>query len=367
MPNPSISIIMPCYNQGYQLKRVLEAYDNQSTQESFEIIAVDDASPDNTYQILSSYRPNRYLIHAIHQEKNRGPAAARNLGIKIAESPLVIFVGDDILPEKTFLQDHLDAHTRHPETETAILGRIKWPQDMPVNSLMKHIDGMGAEQFSFFYFKDGQVYDFRHFYTANISIKRDLLGRLEHWFDTDFKYAAFEDVELSYRLTKKGMRILYDARPLANHYHYHTIWSFAERQYRAGLMAVVLGRKHPNLRPIVMGKNWLPHLAWLGGSSIFSPVVSQKADDLERAVLRLSSFFEWSPNELTDWLYIRVLHHFYYKGIVQGFYEGSPFKERAVNFYIIRSLSRILKWLFAESAGRNIPFPENLIASPAYH
>jgi GT2 family glycosyltransferase len=354
----SISVIMPCYNQAYNLTKILRAYEEQSTGEPFEVIAINDASQDETYSILNSFHTSRYELRVFNHEKNLGPAAARNLGIQSEKSPLLVFVGDDILPKQTFLQEHIAAHNRRPEVESAVLGHVTWAEDMPVNSLMKHIDGMGAEQFSYYYFKNQEEYDYRHFYTANISVKREMLNRVDRWFDTDFPYAAYEDVELSYRLAEKGMKIYYDAKPSGYHYHYHHIWSFSERQYRAGLTALVLGNKHPALRATVIGKNWLPHLGYLWFNSLIRPATLTQAVDLESRVLRMVSEFEWSPNQITDWLYIRLLHYFYYKGVVQAFFAKTPFSKRVINAYIVNSLVEVLKWYHLECKRNSVPFPK---------
>lgn len=354
---PAISVIVTCYNQAYHLKRVLQAYERQTVAEPFELIAVDDASPDETFAVLSAYAPQRYTLRVLRQEKNQGPAAARNRGIEAAQAPLVVFAQDDILPETSFIAEHLAAHRRNPAVETAILGRVAWPSDMPVNSLMKHIDGMGAEQFSYFYLKDGQEYDFRHFYTANISVKRAMLGRVDHWFDTDFPFAAYEDVELSYRLSKKGMKILYDARPLAYHYHYHQIWSFAERQYRAGQMAVVISAKHRGLSAQVLGKGWLKRMAGLWLKSVARPADSEKAAALERKALLLASAYEWSPDATTDWLYLHLLHYFYDKGIIEGSFTQMGSKERVLSYFTFSSLTRLLAQFRAEAFNAGAAFP----------
>ncbi len=78
---PSLSIIMPCHNRAHDLIKCLEAYDQQVGAGDFEIIAVDDASSDSTYQVLTSYRPSRYTLRVERLETNQGPAAARTGGL----------------------------------------------------------------------------------------------------------------------------------------------------------------------------------------------------------------------------------------------------------------------------------------------
>ena len=61
----------------------------------------------------------------------------------------ILIVGDDILPDKNLLWGHLIAHKRYQDSNVAILGRIAWPKDLPTNTLMAHIDGIGAQQFRY--------------------------------------------------------------------------------------------------------------------------------------------------------------------------------------------------------------------------
>ncbi|MGC9349620.1 MAG: glycosyltransferase family 2 protein, partial [Anaerolineae bacterium] len=85
--SPALSIIMPCHNRSYDLKRVLSAYDRQQCQATFELITIDDASSDATYELLRHYKPQRYSLRVERFEKNQGPAAARNRGIEVARAP----------------------------------------------------------------------------------------------------------------------------------------------------------------------------------------------------------------------------------------------------------------------------------------
>ena len=138
-------------DRAFDLIKVLKAYDNQSVEEKFEVIAVDDASEDETYDVLTSYVPNHYTLRVERMESNVGQGRARNRVIPLVDSDLVLFVGDDIFPESFFIESHLTAHRRYQDETTAVLGRIAWPEDLPQNTLMTHIDGIGAQQFSFYY------------------------------------------------------------------------------------------------------------------------------------------------------------------------------------------------------------------------
>lgn len=353
-----LSIIMPSYNRARDLQRTLKAYERQWGTGSFEIIVVDDASTDDTSSVLKSYIPQRFSLRAERMERNMGQGQARNLAIPLAKAPLVMFVGDDILPEPGFVEGHLAAHRCYPGEEAAILGRINWPQDLPRNTLMKHIDGIGAQQFSFYYLKPEQEYDFRHFYTSNISLKRALLHRLDAWFDPAFTMYGYEDAELGYRLSKLGMRIRYSDVPVANHYHYYNVYTFATRQYRSGLMAHTLVNKHPELAEVIFGKGLPSRSRFFNVLSRLRPVSDDRAAWLEAVTLRLASYYELNPHLLLDQLYLKILFYFFYKGLLVGA-EQDPDRGRQIgNVYAGRFLTYTLEWFLPQAPALNISLPE---------
>lgn len=357
MDVPDISVIMPCHNRASGLSEVLKAYDRQRGEEQFEIIAIDDASTDATHNVLSTFKAARFEIRIERLTTNQGPAAARNMGIARAKAPLILFVGDDIVPDVNLISGHVAAHRRYPQREVAILGRVEWPKDISVNTLMAHIDGIGAQQFSYHYMRDEQEYDFRHLYTANVSLKRDFLFLLDRWFDTDFRYAAFEDAELAYRLSELGLRIIYAAALTAYHYHYHNIWSFSDRQYKMGLMACVFADKHPEIIKIIVGKRWrFQKILWRFMGTI-RPNSSQFANWLETQILHLLNAYEWTDHRLTDSLYLGVLNYYYYKGLIYGTYGESKLCRSVHNIYaqrvLVSLLSRFLRQ--CEQIGEELP------------
>ncbi|MEW5806018.1 MAG: glycosyltransferase [Acidobacteriota bacterium] len=105
---PEVSVIIPAYNSERYIEEALESALAQ-TFPGIEIIVVDDGSTDGTASILKKYEGRiRYFF-----QENRGLAAARNSGIKLASGSYLAFLdADDLfLPEKIALQKNfLDAH-----------------------------------------------------------------------------------------------------------------------------------------------------------------------------------------------------------------------------------------------------------------
>jgi GT2 family glycosyltransferase len=364
---PSISVILATYNRAEDLMRVLHAYETQITPEPFEVLIVDDASADHTWELLRTYQSDitrhrdksnlPFTLQIQRMRQNSGPGQARNQAIPLVKAPLVLFTGDDIIPERNFIEAHLAAHRRFPKQTTAILGHISRPEDMVVNTLMEHIDGLGAQQFSYHFFQNEKEYDYRHFYTSNISLKRTLLLSLDHWFNSDFPFAGFEDVELGYRLHKNGMQIIYSNAPSASHYHYHTIYSFSRRQYRTGLMACILVNKHPELRRLIYGKGLSLRLIKARLRHLFQPVSPVTVEDLEETILRLLSFYENTPHALLESLYRIGLQYFFYRGIVDGNLQNDPQCRNISAAFAKPRLESILRWYIPLSRKMNIPLP----------
>jgi glycosyltransferase involved in cell wall biosynthesis len=97
--NPTVSVVIPTYNRAHLIGRSIRSVLSQTYQD-FEIIVVDDASTDNTEEVLRSLGNER--IRYIRQEQNKGANAARNTGIKAGRGKYIAFQdSDDIwLPDK---------------------------------------------------------------------------------------------------------------------------------------------------------------------------------------------------------------------------------------------------------------------------
>jgi len=89
---PEVSIIIPTHNRAELLPRAIATVLNQTFQD-FEIIVVDDASEDNTQDIMKNFADQR--IRYIRHEINKGVATARNTGILNSQGRYIAFLDDD--------------------------------------------------------------------------------------------------------------------------------------------------------------------------------------------------------------------------------------------------------------------------------
>ncbi|HVT17706.1 MAG TPA: glycosyltransferase [Thermoanaerobaculia bacterium] len=244
---PELSVVIPTHNRLEVLAEVIAALERQEGAPAFELVVVDDGSTDGTGDWLRA-RSFRLPLLVLTQE-NRGPAAARNTGVAVASGRWVAFLGDDTVPAVGWLAAHRAAHRRRGDPPNlAVLGYTGWHRRIRLNPFLRYINEHGL-QFGYALIRDPEDVPFNFFYTSNLSLSRELL--LAEPFDLRFPYAAWEDIEVAYRLKRRGLHLVYEPAASVAHDHPTDLARFAERQERAGYCAVVFYRLHPELGPFL--------------------------------------------------------------------------------------------------------------------
>jgi glycosyltransferase involved in cell wall biosynthesis len=110
-----VSVITPTYNRKELLSRAIKSLLKQ-TYTNFESIVVDDASSDNTKEVVKSFTDER--INYIRLPKNKGALGAKNEGIKKARGEIITFLDndDEFLPDA--LEKIVDAFNSLKEAKT---------------------------------------------------------------------------------------------------------------------------------------------------------------------------------------------------------------------------------------------------------
>jgi glycosyltransferase involved in cell wall biosynthesis len=246
--NPYFSVVIPTYNRLPMLERVLGSLGRQRGAPDFEVVVVNDGSTDGTEAALERKKlpPGGHSFPwRFESQKNGGPSRARNRGVEMATGRFVVFIGDDTVPEESFLHEHARIHRESIDDPLlACLGYTGWPTEGRITPFMHHINDFGL-QFGYRLIEDGAIVPFNFFYTSNLSLSREVL--IAHPFDTSFPAAAWEDIELAYRLDRIGLRIRYNRAAVTRHHHEISVDSFARRQYTAGRSGAIFSSKHPEL------------------------------------------------------------------------------------------------------------------------
>ncbi len=107
-----VSIIIPTYNRSAKLKKSIESVLQQSYT-NFELLIVDDASTDDTQEMVEAISDKR--IRYIKQTVNGGASAARNEGVRQADAPLIAFQDSDDIWKPEKLEKQMAYWQEHPE------------------------------------------------------------------------------------------------------------------------------------------------------------------------------------------------------------------------------------------------------------
>ncbi len=255
----TISVLLPTYNRKQILEKTLKAYFKQNYPlEKIEIVIVDDGSTDGTENLVNGIKTNAPFPLRYFKQENKGVTSARNLGIENSKNQIILLSDDDVIPADNFILEHIQWHNLYPGEQEAVLGHVTWSPEIEIDDFMRWCENGGPLQ-QYHLIQNRTQVDSRFFYSGNISLKSELLK--QNLFDENF-YFGFDDFELGYRLSQKGLKIYYDKKALGYHYKKLTYAEMEKRNQSLGSQAQVLHQKWPQTKKIVKVRNiWLLRMA----------------------------------------------------------------------------------------------------------
>lgn len=265
MDASGLSVIIPTSGRWEVLERTLDALAAQTASGFATLLVVNGlglAVPDAVRE-----RPRLSVV----VKADEGPGVARNAGLDLADTELILFLGDDTIPTSDLVERHLHRHAEEPAAELAVLGRVRWHPEVAANRFNRWLDWSGS-QFDYAALDAAFAVDrsvdagFGRFYTSNVSLKRAFCER----FDPSFAF-GYEDIDLGWRLAQRGMVLRYEPRAVALHLHANTLESLRRRFELVGTAERQMAAKHAWFEPYFQ-----PRLANLGRP--VSPVWAQIHD-----------------------------------------------------------------------------------------
>jgi glycosyltransferase involved in cell wall biosynthesis len=181
-----VSVVVPCRNRAGELRRCLESLDQQQfPKEQYEVLVCDDGSEEDLESVIREMDLNALKI-SYYRQAPKGPAAARNLGIRLAQGQIIAMTDSDTVPRPDWLAKLYRALADNPQA-VAVEGKVYAENEGEYAPL-----GEGPTN------KSGGVY-----LTCNCAYRREVLLKAGG-FDETFPYAAYEDVELAARVQEFG-------------------------------------------------------------------------------------------------------------------------------------------------------------------
>jgi glycosyltransferase involved in cell wall biosynthesis len=197
----SVSAVIPAYNAARFIGAAIESVRSQGAAVK-EVIIVDDGSTDDTPRVVAALGEDvRYI-----RQQNAGPSAARNLGIKLAESPLVAFLDADdvwtpnkIAEQLRVFRDHADVGLVASDmAETDIDGRVVIPSVLEAHGLLSFFQELGGRPVPQAL---RRLVEKNFIPTGTVIAKKELLMDLDG-FDPAIRYG--EDLELWARIATRN-------------------------------------------------------------------------------------------------------------------------------------------------------------------
>lgn len=242
---PELSVVIPTLGRSPALARALDALATQrDVPGELEVIVVRDAAGESggAIEAAGARRDGRFRALAAQRP---GASAARNLGWRAADSPLVLFLGDDILASPRLVAEHLAWHRTHPADEVGVLGLVRWARELRRTAFMRWLEH--GIQFDYPAIR-GEEAGWGRFYTANASVKRSLLERAGGFEEEGLPF-LYEDLDLAYRMSRLGFRLLLNRRARAEHLHPTDLAAWVDRARLLGAAEREFVARHPEVQP----------------------------------------------------------------------------------------------------------------------
>lgn len=245
------SIIVPVYNRPQEIEELLRSLSEQTFQESFEIIVVDDGSEQTCSHVVEAFAQLnvRYFFQA-----NSGPGASRNFGMSQATGNYFVVLDSDVVLPSAYLQTVCDRlHDRftdafggpdaaHPNF-TALQHAINYSMTalLTTGGIRGKKNGVGKFQPRSF----------------NMGISKVAFEKTKGYSDM----RAGEDIDLTFRLWQAGFETQLIEEAFVFHKRRNTLGSFYKQTFAFGSARPQLNRKYPGTAKLTY---WFPSLFVIG-------------------------------------------------------------------------------------------------------
>jgi len=231
---PFVSVIIPVRNRPEEIEDCLQSLGKLDyPSEKLEIIVVDDASSDNTPDVVSGYS-----VHLIPLEAHKQASFCRNLAARKARGEILAFIDSDCLADPQWLKALIPVFRDH--TIGALGGRVDTyfnEKGLDRYEKVKSSLTMGS-----WTRRSSKNDPFFYVPSCNLLVRRENFLQLGG-FGEDL--VVGEDVDLCWRLQDEGLDVEY--RPLGKVYHKHRnrLGSFSMRRFDYGTSEPLLQQRHP--------------------------------------------------------------------------------------------------------------------------
>lgn len=212
-----LSLVIPAYNsQRTIIPLLISIADSKRVKfDDLEIIVVDDKSKDKTIEAVQRFalRKGKTKISnlkLISLKRNVGPAEARNIGVKYAKGEVILFLDADVLVYRDTLYEVIRSFRTDADLH-ALTG--VWDKSQKSNKFFPKFKAL--RDWSYWINERDPKNYYYLFSTRVAAINRELFIRLGG-FDTTYKAALVEDIELTYRIARR-YAVVFNPKVIVRH------------------------------------------------------------------------------------------------------------------------------------------------------
>jgi len=205
---PKVSVVIPTFNRKEKLKHTLKSLSYQTCSKNrYEILVVDDGSTDGTDSFLKRAKKEIPNLSYFRQQ-NKGPAAARNLGIGKSDGEIIFFTDDDCIVPRDWIEKFIHMYERHLEV-AGVGGYLEANEDtLKTNIFARYESYMSRTAYRTDRGEYIGSFECPAGGTCNMSYRKSVLEEVGG-FDETYPVAAGEDADLKLRICLNGHKLAY--------------------------------------------------------------------------------------------------------------------------------------------------------------
>jgi glycosyltransferase involved in cell wall biosynthesis len=206
-----VSVIVPVYKVRDRILRTLDSLKAQTLKE-FEVLFIDDGSPDDSSKFAHNYLKNSHVIYRVIKKENGGVSSARNLGIEEAKGEYIQFLDSDDYINKDMLKD---LYEKAIKTGSDVVYSGYVFEESNRKEISNNIKSLKEGEFTGKEAALGLIYGTSHTHIMANLFKRSLLIEKNIRFDVNRKFA--EDIAFEIKAYTHSNKV-YCLRKIYSHY-----------------------------------------------------------------------------------------------------------------------------------------------------
>jgi glycosyltransferase involved in cell wall biosynthesis len=217
-----LTIVIPSFNRSHLLEKTLDSFTLQVNR-SFRIALIDHGSDDNTREIVEKYQNRLAIDYYFLSRDGFSPGTARDFGMRQVKTPTTAFLDSGMIVPSFYVAAHIAFHRLRPrhvgvglcyghlaippeERLLGVLGMLEL--DRADEALSSSSDFCDIRKLRGLHRLEDTRFPWFFSWSGNLSLPTESYWQVGG-FDLDHKGWGFEDLDISYRLWKKGYQFSY--------------------------------------------------------------------------------------------------------------------------------------------------------------